>query len=87
MYAETMNGNAAALDALINRHGVDVRHFPEPVLQAMLDHSADVVAEAAAIDDISRRTGESWTRFRDRMAMLQPYMEMGYLGGRAAFRA
>ena len=85
MYAETMHGNAVALDALINQHGVDVRHFPDPVLRAMLEQAVDVVGEAGAADDISRRTYESWTRFRDRMVMLQPYVALGYLSGRAAF--
>lgn len=85
MYAETMHGNAVALDALINQHGVDVRHFPDSVLRAMLEQAVDVVGEAGAADDISRRTYESWTRFRDRMVMLQPYVALGYLSGRAAF--
>ena len=85
MYAETVNGNAAALDALINKHGVSVRHFPEPVLQAMLEHAAEVVEEAGAADDISRRTYASWKTFRDRMVALQPYGALGYLAGRAAY--
>ncbi len=87
MYAETMNGNARALEALIDQHGVDVRHFPAPVLRAMLEHSVDVVADAAAADDISRRIHESWSGFRDRMVVNQPYAALGYLAGRAAFHA
>ena len=87
MYAETMNGNALALEALVGEHGVDLRHFPDPVLRAMLERSAEVVAEAAAADDISRRIHANWSAFRDRMAMLQPYAGLGYLAGRAAFRA
>ena len=86
MYAETMNGNAAALDALVNRHGVDLRHFPAPVLRAMLERSAEVVGEAGAAGGISARIYDSWTAFRGRMALLQPYAELGYLRGRAAFQ-
>ena len=85
MYAETMNGNAAALDVLIERHGVDVRHLPDPILRAMLERAAEVVAEAGAADDISRRVYASWTRFRDRMVVLQRYGAHGYMAARAAF--
>ncbi len=85
MYAETMHGNAQALDALINKHNVSVRHFPDEVLQAMLTHAEDVVAEAGAADDISQRTYASWNAFRSRMLVLQPYSALGYLAGRAVF--
>ena len=84
MYAETMNGNALALEALVDRHGVDLRHFPSPVLSAMLERSAEVVAEAGAASPIARRIHESWSAFRDRMIAMQPYGALGYLAGRAA---
>ena len=87
MYAETMNGNALALAALVEKHGVDLRHFPAPVIAAMLERSAEVVAEAGAADRVTRRIYESWSAFRDRMAMLQPYAGLGYLDARSAFRA
>jgi TRAP-type mannitol/chloroaromatic compound transport system substrate-binding protein len=76
-------GNAIALDTLINKHGVDARHFPEPVIDAMIANSDDVVAAAGAHDDISKRIYESWTAFRARMVQLAPYGEYGYMNARA----
>ena len=80
MYAETVHGNATALDALINQHGFPVRHFPDPVFQAMLEPASEVVDEAGAAGDIWRRTYASWKAFRDQMAVLQPHGTLRYLG-------
>ena len=80
MYAETVHGNATALDALINQHGFSVRHFPDPVFQAMLEPASEVVDEAGAASDISRRTYASWKAFRDQMVVLQSYGALGYFG-------
>jgi TRAP-type mannitol/chloroaromatic compound transport system substrate-binding protein len=83
MPAEMLFGNAVALDALVHRHGVEVRHFPEPVLRRLLEVSAEVVAEAAAKDDISRRIYASWSAFRDKAMAFAPFGQHGYLTSRA----
>lgn len=80
MYADTVHGDATALDALINKHGVSVRHFPDPVFRATLEPASEVVDEAGAACDISRRTYASWKAFRDQMMVLQAYGTLGYLG-------
>lgn len=87
MLAETIRGNAAALDALVNKHGVIAQHFPDPVIDAMHAHSEDVIAAAGAIDGLSKRIYESWTGFRKQMVGLAPFGELGYDIGRARNQA
>lgn len=79
MYAETGHGNTTALDAPINKHGVSGR-FPDPIFQAVLEHVSEVVDEAGAAGDISRRTYANRKAFRDQMAVLQPSGTLGNLG-------
>ena len=87
MLAETVAGNAIAIDTLINKHGVDARHFPDPVIDAMMTHADDVVAAAGGHDDIAKRIHASWTAFRARMVQLSPYGEFGYMNARARHNA
>ena len=56
MACETVNGNMlaeytarnqAALDQLVNEHGVDLRQFPDEVLIRMKTISAEVLEELA----------------------------------------
>ncbi len=87
MLAETLAGNAAAIDALVNKHGVIVQHFPDEVLDIMHETSKEVVAAAGAIDGLSARIYESWTDFRRKMVQLAPFGEYGYTVGRARNQA
>jgi TRAP-type mannitol/chloroaromatic compound transport system substrate-binding protein len=82
MPAETLNGNAVALQALLSRHGVDLRHFPPPVVARLHAVSREVVAEVADHDALSARIYESWSAFRDTMQAYAPYGTYGYLRGR-----
>jgi TRAP-type mannitol/chloroaromatic compound transport system substrate-binding protein len=83
MPAEMLFGNAEALEALVHRHEVDVRHFPEEVLQRLLEVSAEVVAETAEHDELSRRIYDSWLAFRRKALALAPYSTHGYMTSRA----
>jgi len=53
--AEMAYGNAEALDVLVNRYQIDLRHFPTDVIRRLLEVSNDVVAEVAHEDDLSQR--------------------------------
>jgi TRAP-type mannitol/chloroaromatic compound transport system substrate-binding protein len=83
MPAETLNGNAVALQALLTKHGVDLRHFPAEVVARLHAVSREVVAEVAEHDELSARIYESWSAFRDTMQAYAPYGAHGYLRGRA----
>ena len=84
MPAEILNGNAEALAALRDRHGVDVRHFAPDIVARLHAVSAEVVAEVAGHDALARRIYESWSAFRAKALALAPYSTFGYMAGRAA---
>lgn len=58
--AEFTHHNGMALEQLVNEHGVEVRKFPDDVLAALARESKNVLEEAAATDDITRRVFESY---------------------------
>jgi len=82
MPAEVNYGNAVAFHALVDEHGVDVRHFPDPVLRRLMAVANEVVADVGAGDDISRRTYESWSAFRTLAVAYAPYGAHGYMRAR-----
>jgi len=84
MIFETTAFNATALQTLIEKHDVDVRHFPDEVISLMLSNAEDVLRETAAKTEIGQRVFESWNAFRGRMIGNAAYSEMGYLNRRAA---
>jgi len=81
--AEFTAANSVALDTLVNKHGVKLRHFPEDVVRPMMQHSLDVVAETAADGDIARRIYESWEKFRKQAVDMAPVSERGFMNNRA----
>lgn len=83
MLAEMTAGNGAALTALIEKHNVALRRFPDEVYRAMAETADAVVAEAAADDDLSQRIYASWSKFRKEAIALAPLTELGYLSMRA----
>ena len=82
MPAEILNGNAVALQALLTRYGVELRHFPAEVVSRLHAVSHEVVAEVAEHDALSARIYETWLAFRDTMHAYAPYGPYGYLRGR-----
>ncbi len=82
MLSEFTAGNAESLNALVNSHGIMPEHFPDEVVRRMLQLSAEVVAETAALGDVNRRVYESWSAFRKRVATLAPYTEQGAMNQR-----
>ncbi|HSH42027.1 MAG TPA: TRAP transporter substrate-binding protein [Arenicellales bacterium] len=56
--------NKQALDTLISEHGVQLHRFPDDIIEGMGRASAEVVAEIAEHDDVSRRVVESLAAFR-----------------------
>lgn len=58
--------NAAALDTLIRQHGVQARAFPPELVGAARKTAAEVVAEFAQGDELSRRIYQSYEAARQR---------------------
>ena len=62
--AEFNANNTAALDTLVNQHGVMVHEFSDEIFTAMDEAAKDVVASAGQSDDISKKVYESYSKFR-----------------------
>jgi TRAP-type mannitol/chloroaromatic compound transport system substrate-binding protein len=73
MLCEYMARNPAALKRLIEEHNIQVRPFPEPVLEALHQAADEVVAELAANSELSGRIHRSYREFQQ---LLAPYMEI-----------
>ncbi|MEM1193568.1 MAG: TRAP transporter substrate-binding protein [Pseudomonadota bacterium] len=58
--AEYGHFNGIALDQLINKHGVELRQFPDDVMVAAAREAKTVLEEVAASDDLSSRIFESY---------------------------
>ncbi len=82
MLSEFSAGNAAALQAMINDHGIRPRKMPDDVIRKLRAISAEVVAETADLGPLNRRIYDSWSGFRDQVAALAPYAEQGALNQR-----
>ncbi len=55
--------NAQALKTMVDEHGVELRRFPDDVLNAFREHSFAVLEDAAGRDDISQRIYDSYMSF------------------------
>jgi TRAP-type mannitol/chloroaromatic compound transport system substrate-binding protein len=83
MMAELTTFNAKALLTLIRDHGVEVRHFPPAVIEAMFKTAEEVIADTAAKTEIGGRIHRNWRGFRESMVANGPYSEFGYMRMRA----
>lgn len=84
MLSEYTARNNVALNALISKHRVDLRPFPEEVLRKLRDLSDQVVQEIAEKDPLSRKVYESYAQFRDHAIDWHRISEQAYLEARAA---
>ena len=82
MLAEYTARNNDALRVLVEKHKVELRRFPEPVLERLRALSDEVVAEIAEKDPLSRKVHESYRRFRDKVRAWHAISERAYLEAR-----
>ena len=75
--------NAIALTTLVEEHGVHMAPLPPEMLARWFEISAEVVAETAQDDAISRRIYESWLEFRARSVAIAPLSSLGFMQARA----
>nr|WP_321524604.1 TRAP transporter substrate-binding protein [uncultured Cohaesibacter sp.] len=74
--------NGAALDQLVNKHGVVLRKFPDDVFVAIGKVCEEVVAEFGAEDDLSKRIYESYLAARKNVGDWMRITERPFLDGR-----
>ena len=84
MLAEYTARNNDALETLINEHKVDVRRFPDDVLEKLRTLSDEVVQELAKKDDFSKQVFESYNTYRTKVMNWHEYSERAYFNTRAA---
>jgi len=82
MLAEYTTRNNRALQTLVTEHKVDLRRFPDAVLEKLRALSDDVVAEVAEKDPISKKVYESYKAFRDQVMAWHEVSEKAYLNAR-----
>jgi TRAP-type mannitol/chloroaromatic compound transport system substrate-binding protein len=74
--------NPAALDDLLNKHKVDMRVYPDDVLQQLRKISEEVVAELAGKDAFSKRVYDSYFKFYQQAKRWSDISELAYLKAR-----
>lgn len=66
--AEMERLNAEALAALVERHNVQLKTFPEEIVTAARQQAADILAEVGRRDEMTRKVHESYAAFQRRIA-------------------
>jgi TRAP-type mannitol/chloroaromatic compound transport system substrate-binding protein len=82
LLAEYTARNPAALQTLLDEHGVDMRPYPDDVLIGLRRISREVVAELADRDAFSRRVYASYSRFYEQSLKWTRISELAYLQAR-----
>ncbi len=74
--------NAVSLESMKEKYNVTPGIFPDDVLNAWFEKSAEVNAEAAQEDDLAQRIYDSWSAYRERAIALAPYADYGFMKAR-----
>lgn len=82
MLAEYTARNNKALQTLINEHNVDVRPFPDAVLEKLKTLSEEVVAEIANRDTLSAKVFDSYRSFQQQVMQWHDISERVYMNVR-----
>ncbi|MFQ5609381.1 MAG: ABC transporter substrate-binding protein, partial [Woeseiaceae bacterium] len=77
--AEYINGNADALQQLIDDPNVELRQFPADVLDHLEEITREVVDEWVAADPKAAKIYESWNAFREKSTRNMRITEQAYL--------
>ncbi len=84
MISEFAYRNAQALDTLVTEHGVQLRTFPEDVMQALYDASQQVIQNQVDNDPDSKKVYDSYVAFQQLVRPFSDIGEFGYLKAREA---
>jgi TRAP-type mannitol/chloroaromatic compound transport system substrate-binding protein len=83
MLAEYTARNQQALQTLIHKHNVELRQFPDDVLQALKTLAEQVVEEEAQKDALSAKVWASQKAFRDQVVKWTEVSEQAYIRARS----
>jgi len=83
MLSEFVARNGPALDVLVKQHKVQLRKFPDPVLQGLGSLSGEVIAELAAKDKLSGKVFASMAQFRGLQIGWSNFTEASFMQARA----
>jgi len=79
MMAEYTNGNAIALQQLMDDPDVEVRPYPDEVLRLLKSHTKDIVDEISAVDPVWRKIANSYYAFLQKSTENQRTTELANL--------
>lgn len=82
MLDEYTAANNAAMKALIETHGVDMRPLPSDVIEALRTASAEVIQEQVAADPMFAKIYESYKAFQDGVQNYHEISELEYYKNR-----
>jgi TRAP-type mannitol/chloroaromatic compound transport system substrate-binding protein len=82
MLAEYTARNPVALQTLLEKHGVDMRPYPDDVIAQLKQLSAEVVSEVAQKDDFSRKVFASYQKFLQQSRQWSGISDLAYLKAR-----
>ena len=74
--------NQNALVELKTKHSVDVRPFPEDVLEKLKGLSEQALEEVAVADDMSAKVYASFKDYRDKVSAYHKVSEQAYINAR-----
>lgn len=83
MLSEYTARNQQALQTLIEKHKVELRHFPDSVLKELKSISEQVLEEAAAADKLSAKVWTSQKAFKEQVSLWTEVSEGAFLKARA----
>ncbi|RLA24118.1 MAG: ABC transporter substrate-binding protein [Gammaproteobacteria bacterium] len=83
MLADFTAKNNQALDLLVNKHGVQLKQFPDDVLRQLKTISEQVVTEIAERDPMAKKIYASYSAFQKQAAMWQGISEQAYTRARS----
>lgn len=82
MTAEFNARNTEALDALVNKHGVQLRQFSDEIVKAIGEAAGQVMAEVAGTDAITKKVYDSFIAFRKTAIRWSRYGDQAFLDAR-----
>lgn len=83
MAAEYTNGNANALQQLMTDPNVELRAFPDEVLQHLKAITADIVAEMMATDPAANKIGKAFYEYLEKVEANSQISEKAFLDTRS----
>ncbi len=82
MQAEYTHGNAVALEQLLANPEVELRQFPDAVLQYLKSIAQEIVEEMVAADPMAAKIHDSWSSFLQQSVPNQRITEQAFLATR-----